>query len=36
MVAHEPPLRPGAEAPDFELLATPDQTLSLAEFAVAP
>ena len=32
MVAHEPPLPPGIEAPDFELLATPDQTLSLAEF----
>jgi len=32
MVAHGPPLPPGTEAPDFELLATPDQTLSLAEF----
>jgi peroxiredoxin len=30
------PLPPGSEAPDFELPATPDQTLSLTEFRGRP
>jgi peroxiredoxin len=30
------PLPPGAEAPDFELPSTPDQTVSLAEFRGQP
>jgi peroxiredoxin len=30
------PLLPGSEAPDFELPATPDQTLSLTEFRGRP
>ncbi len=36
MTGHAPPLPPGTEAPDFELPATPDQTLSLAEFRGRP
>jgi peroxiredoxin len=36
MTAHTPPLPPGTDAPDFELPATPDQTLSLAEFRGRP
>jgi peroxiredoxin len=34
--ADAPPLPPGTEAPDFELAATPNQTLSLAEFRGRP
>jgi peroxiredoxin len=30
------PLQPGTKAPDFELRATPDQTMSLAEFRGQP
>jgi peroxiredoxin len=30
------PLRPGTEAPDFELPSTPDQTVSLVEFRGRP
>jgi peroxiredoxin len=36
-VDHRPvPLPPGTEAPDFRLLSTPDQTVSLSEFRGQP
>jgi len=33
---HATPLRPGAEAPDFELPSTPDQNVRLSEFRGQP
>src|SRR5438132_12654648 len=33
---HAPPLPPGTEAPDFELLSTPDQKVSLSDFRGQP
>ena len=36
MTSHATPLQPGINAPDFELRATPDQTVSLDEFRGQP
>jgi len=35
-MTHMTPLPPGTEAPEFALLSTPDQTLSLADFRGRP
>ncbi|WP_322007480.1 redoxin domain-containing protein [Paraburkholderia tropica] len=35
-VHHASPLQPGAQAPDFTLPATPDQTMSLSELRGSP
>ena len=36
IVEHATPLAPGTAAPDFALLSTPDQKISLAEFRGQP